>query len=66
MRNIWGQQLYFLNTKHCLIFASAKGEDSERLPRYRLGVRTLTMPFSVFKGSGVVGVRVAVVAEMRV
>ena len=26
-----GQQLYFLNTKNCLIFASAEGEDSERM-----------------------------------
>jgi len=25
-----GQQLYFLNTENCLIFASAEGEDSER------------------------------------
>ena len=27
----WGQQLYFLNTENCLIFASAQGEDSERM-----------------------------------
>ena len=26
-----GQQLYFLNTENCLIFASAEGEDSERM-----------------------------------
>jgi hypothetical protein len=26
-----GQQLYFLNTKNCLIFASAEGDDSERM-----------------------------------
>jgi hypothetical protein len=26
-----GQQLYFLNTENCLIFASAEGDDSERM-----------------------------------
>ena len=26
-----GQQLYFFNTENCLIFASAEGDDSERM-----------------------------------
>ena len=30
-RGMKGQQLYFLNTENCLIFASAVGEDSEGL-----------------------------------
>lgn len=28
---ILGQQLYFFNTENCLIFASAEGDDSERM-----------------------------------
>ena len=34
------------------------------LPRYRLRMRTLTMPFPIFKRGGIVGVRIAIVAEM--
>ena len=30
-RKAWGQQLYFFNTENCLIFASAEGDDSERM-----------------------------------
>lgn len=30
-RGMKGQQLYFLNTENCLIFASAVGDDSERM-----------------------------------
>lgn len=29
-----GQRLYFLNIENCLIFASAEGEDSERMRGY--------------------------------
>ena len=32
-----GQQLYFLNTENCLIFASAEGEDSERMREQGIG-----------------------------